>query len=532
MTRGSWQKRTLVGGLALGVGLAFGPAAQPAVAADPWVVNTADRSSVEVREIWTENRATHEGPMFAEEPLLSAPFAPGELHADAAADGLNGINLARQLVGLPGDITVATGRQADLQRAAVLLQVNGPGGGLGRPDGMDQDFHDRARTAVASSNRAWGFRSIVDVNRYLLADANGDNVRNVGHRRWMLNPTMQQTAFGFAGTTGATWVLDTARTEKVDYDILAFPAPGAFPVDYLKPAGSTRATVPWHVSLNPDRYDWDATGHTVTLKRLSDGREWTFGADDADPRGEFFAANFQRFGVANAFIFRPDPSTIDFAAGDTFEVTLAGGIYEEGTRTPTTVTYRTTLMALQPFSDHHPGDEHFAAVAWLADEKISTGYGDGTFRPTSSVNRDAMAAFLYRVAGEPDYTPPPTPTFTDVPVGTQFYKEIEWLASTGITTGWEDGTFRPLNEINRDAMAAFLYRLAGEPYFNPVRQSFSDVAPGVKFRKEMEWLADMGISEGWAVVDTREFRPLTPVNRDAMGAFLFRFVDKLGTPTP
>lgn len=40
--------------------------------------------------------------------------------------------------------------------------------------------------------------------------------------------------------------------------------------------------------------------------------------------------------------------------------------------------------------------------------------------------------------------------------------EIEWLASTGITTGFPDGGFHPAGTITRQAMAAFLYRLADQ----------------------------------------------------------------------
>lgn len=44
----------------------------------------------------------------------------------------------------------------------------------------------------------------------------------------------------------------------------------------------------------------------------------------------------------------------------------------------------------------------------------------------------------------------------------QFYGEMYWLQSQGVTTGWarDDGKteYRPLIPINRDAMAAFLYR--------------------------------------------------------------------------
>ena len=32
------------------------------------------------------------------------------------------------------------------------------------------------------------------------------------------------------------------------------------------------------------------------------------------------------------------------------------------------------------------------------------------------------------------------------------------MKARGITTGWSDGTFRPNAPVNRDAMAAFIYR--------------------------------------------------------------------------
>ena len=53
--------------------------------------------------------------------------------------------------------------------------------------------------------------------------------------------------------------------------------------------------------------------------------------------------------------------------------------------------------------------------------------------------------------------------FVDVPPGTAFADEIAWVDQRGIATGWprEDGTreYRPLSPVNRDAMAAFLHRM-------------------------------------------------------------------------
>ena len=89
---------------------------------------------------------------------------------------------------------------------------------------------------------------------------------------------------------------------------------------------------------------------------------------------------------------------------------------------------------------------------------ITTGYWDGTFRPHDPVNRDAMAAFFYRYAGAPAYTAPVNSPFNDVQNGDAFYQEITWLAANGIAKGWSDGTYRPGEPIHRDAMAAFIHR--------------------------------------------------------------------------
>jgi serine protease len=122
---------------------------------------------------------------------------------------------------------------------------------------------------------------------------------------------------------------------------------------------------------------------------------------------------------------------------------------------------------------------------------------------------------------------PPSP-FTDISRGQQFYEEMVWIAERGISTGWTEAdgsrTYRALSPVNRDAMAAFLYRFAGSPaYTAPPVSPFQDVSTGQQFYKEMAWLAEEGISTGWIHPDgTRSYRPLTWIKRDAMAAFLRR----------
>ena len=133
-------------------------------------------------------------------------------------------------------------------------------------------------------------------------------------------------------------------------------------------------------------------------------------------------------------------------------------------------------------------------IHWMKLNGITTGNSDGTFWPTAPVSREAMAAFLYRVAGSPGFTPPTVSPFSDVPTSHRFYREITWMAAERISAGWPDGTFRPLAPVERQATAAFLYRLAGKPEFTPPAVSpFSDVPTTHQFYREITWMVSEGI---------------------------------------
>jgi uncharacterized protein YkwD len=180
------------------------------------------------------------------------------------------------------------------------------------------------------------------------------------------------------------------------------------------------------------------------------------------------------------------------------------------------------------FADVGPSYSFAREIAWMNDRAISTGYaganGAREYRPWAPVTRDAMAAFLYRYAGSPAFTPPRVSPFADVASTDPFYREISWLRAEGISTGWngENGLeFRPLQPITRDAMAAFLFRLEKVGAYTP-RSGFADVPGDSPFHREIGWLADNGISTGWPVGGVREFRPFQPITRDAMAAFLYR----------
>ena len=198
--------------------------------------------------------------------------------------------------------------------------------------------------------------------------------------------------------------------------------------------------------------------------------------------------------------------------------------------------YFMDLSGKQPeapsFGDVDASTPHKDHVAWLAAEGISKGWdnGDGTysFRPYETVKRCDMAAFLYRLAGEPDFDEGSAPTFSDVDASTPHRRAILWLASKGISKGWDNGdgtySFRPYETVKRCDMAAFLYRLAGEPELDETTAaSFADVVSDTPHREAVLWLAAAGVSTGWVEEDgSRTFRPYYEVARCDMAAFLHR----------
>lgn len=115
------------------------------------------------------------------------------------------------------------------------------------------------------------------------------------------------------------------------------------------------------------------------------------------------------------------------------------------------------------FSDVPAGHAFCGAIEWMAAQGITTGFPDGTFRPGQAVSREAVAAFLYRTqnAGPDPVCTGAARRFSDVPAAEPLCGVVEWLAGTGITTGWPDGSFRPAWSVERQAMAAFLHRAFG-----------------------------------------------------------------------
>ena len=121
----------------------------------------------------------------------------------------------------------------------------------------------------------------------------------------------------------------------------------------------------------------------------------------------------------------------------------------------------TPTCAVAPFNDVPVGAPFCGEIKWLTTVGIASGYAGNLFKPKDAVSRQAMAAFLYRHAklkGAADAPACTAAAFVDVQLGAPFCKEIKWLVTKGIASGYADGGFHPANSVSRQAMASFMYK--------------------------------------------------------------------------
>lgn len=180
------------------------------------------------------------------------------------------------------------------------------------------------------------------------------------------------------------------------------------------------------------------------------------------------------------------------------------------------------------FSDVTNTTPHVLNINWLYAEGITTGWNTDhglEYRPFSEVARCDMAAFLYRLAGSPVFEPSSSDwsLFPDVDKSTPHAREILWLASSGVTSGYPDGTFKPFATVARCDMAAFLHRMAGD-LPSAGTTAFSDVNKTTPHAEDILWLAHEGVSSGYP---DGTFKPYGTVVRCDMAAFLNRMQGKV-----
>lgn len=102
-------------------------------------------------------------------------------------------------------------------------------------------------------------------------------------------------------------------------------------------------------------------------------------------------------------------------------------------------------------------------ITYLADQEVSGGYPDGSFRPEQAVTRAEFAAMLAKSQG---LNSPVPSTFSDVPSGHWAAPAIAAVAAQGWIAGYPGNRFLPNQSISQTEMYAIIYKASGQSGLN------------------------------------------------------------------
>lgn len=166
-------------------------------------------------------------------------------------------------------------------------------------------------------------------------------------------------------------------------------------------------------------------------------------------------------------------------------------------------------------------EEHWAkdSILALCEQKVINGYEDGTFKPENKVNRAEYIAMAVRLAGLSGGEA----SFSDVKADAWYAAVIGAAYKAGIITG-SDNCIYPENTITRQDAAVILYRLLGEPEADGETIAFEDADDIAEYaKKAVEVLSSMGIING----ADGKFAPQREISRAETAKILFAAADKL-----
>lgn len=97
------------------------------------------------------------------------------------------------------------------------------------------------------------------------------------------------------------------------------------------------------------------------------------------------------------------------------------------------------------------------AVAYVTEHDLMEGTGGGRFSPDKTLTRAQFVTLLHRLAGSPQADTAALP-FKDVAPTAWYAPGVAWANQKGIVTGTTATTFAPGQTLNREQLAAMLYR--------------------------------------------------------------------------
>lgn len=335
-------------------------------------INVEFHTQQEIREFIKEHPVDLKAvPKYKGTPDVVYPnYDEGSLTDETLKGALNSVNVVRYIAGIPYDVQLKDSYTEKAQAGALICALHGE---LNHKPtkfaGMSDALYEKAYAGTSHSNLArtsWGEKSLeYYVIHSWMEDSDSTNIDLVGHRRWILNPTMKYTGFGYVydnhdtyASYSAMYAHDNALKASSYYGV-SWPGQN-MPVEYW---GNAYA---WSISMG---YYVDKSDVEITLTRLNDEEIWDFYEDTTDG---YFNVDNGNYGQKGCIIFRPN--RISYKAGDRFKVEISG-LKED-------VTYYVNFFALD---DEGTECEHL--------------YDDGTVSAKATTKKDGTISYVCTKCG-------------------------------------------------------------------------------------------------------------------------------------
>ena len=243
-------------------------------------------------------------------------------------------------------------------------------------------------------------------------------------------------------------------------------------------------------------------------------QNYTVEAKDAEGKNLIYNANQVKWSVEGNI------GTI--TSTGQFKATTAGSGKIIATLGSKTVSIPVKVKEKVIFKDVPTNHPYFNEISYSVKNNIVTGYSDGTFRPTENISREHAAVILTRVL-KLDTTNVQNPNFKDVPTNYPYYKEIAAAANYGLVSGKNDGTFDPKGKLTRAQMAKIL-AIAFELHGSESKSTkFKDVPTNHWAYPYIDALAYSKVTTGY---EDGTFKPNENINRQHFVLFVYRAIHR------
>ncbi|MBQ9045234.1 MAG: S8 family serine peptidase [Oscillospiraceae bacterium] len=141
----------------------------------------------------------------------------------------------------------------------------------------------------------------------------------------------------------------------------------------------------------------------------------------------------------------------------------------------------------------------YQAVQYVTEHRYMNGMSAETFAPQGLVTRAQVAQILYNMENRPAFTQ--RGAFSDTAKSAWYYAPVMWAESTGLVSGYPDGSFRPDAPITREQMATILQRYARWKGMDVTAANssarFADLGAVSGYaRAAMQWATAIGVMKG------------------------------------